>query len=341
MTEATILKTGTKPQIAFVGTGWIGLNRMKSLLDRNICSASGICDASAENAQRAKEAASGARIYNSFGEMAASRPDGIVIATPNAFHYSQCMDALNKNIAVFCQKPLARTASECREIISAARKTDKLLGIDMSYRFTDGMQKIRELAVQNELGEIFAADLVFHNAYGPDKEWFYNPKLSGGGCVIDLGIHLVDLAMWVMDFPEIKNVKANLFAGGKKISDSSEKSEDFAVVQMETVSGAAVRLTCSWNLSAGKDAEIKAAFYGTRASAVFENTGGSFYDFEAGLCKGTSREIISSPPDDWGGKALVSWAERLQQTNAFDEDISSYIYVAEIIDKIYGRIPYE
>lgn len=339
MREATIVKTLTKPKLAFIGTGWIGLNRMKALLEKDVCTAVGVCDTTAENRKRAKETAAGAKLYDSLDDLIADRPDGIVIATPNALHHSQCMAALNNGIAVFCQKPLARTAFESREIINAARKSNKLLGVDMSYRFTDGMQKIKDLVHKNELGKLFAADLVFHNAYGPDKEWFYNPKLSGGGCVIDLGIHLVDLALWMMDFPEIKKVEANLYKGGRKIYDSSETSEDFASVQMETLSGATIRLTCSWNLPAGKDAEIKAAFYGTKAAAVFENTGGSFYDFEACLCHGTEREIISSPPDDWGGKALISWAENLQQSSAFNEEISNYEYVAELIDTIYGRIP--
>ncbi len=337
MTEATLLKTRTKPQIAFVGTGWIGLNRMKALLEKDICTATGICDTTSENAKRAKETAVDAKIYVTLDNLITDRPDGIVIATPNALHYSQCLEALNNGIAVFCQKPLARTADESREIINAARSANKLLGVDMSYRFTDGMKKIKDLVQKNELGELYAADLVFHNAYGPDKEWFYNPKLSGGGCVIDLGIHLVDLALWIMDFPEIKHVEANLYSGGKKIYDSSAASEDFALVQMETLSGATIRLTCSWNLPAGKDAEIKAAFYGPKAAAIFENTAGSFYDFEASICHGTSKKVFSSPPDDWGGRALIAWAENLQQASAFDEEISSYLYVAEIIDKIYGR----
>ncbi len=337
MTEATIIKTPVKPQLAFVGTGWIGLNRMKALLEKDLCTATGICDTAAANAERAKEAAVGAKVYDTYDELIADRPDGIVIATPNALHYSQCMEALNNGIAVFCQKPLARTAEESRKIIDAARTSGKLLGVDMSYRYTDGTKKIKQRVQNNDLGELFAADLVFHNAYGPDKDWFYNPKLSGGGCVIDLGIHLIDLALWIMDFPQVKNVDANLYSGGRKIYDSSEKSEDFALVQMETASGATIRLTCSWNLPAGKDAEIKAAFYGTKASAVFENTGGSFYDFNTSINHGTSGNIISSPPDDWGGRALISWAENLQHSSAFDEEISNYLYVAELIDEIYGR----
>ncbi len=340
MTDA-IIKVGTKPRLAFLGTGWIGLNRMKALLDKDICIPAGICDLIAENAKKAREAAAGAIVYESLDELIADKPDGIVIATPNALHYSQCLHALNNGISVFCQKPLARNVAESYEIINVAQQVNKLLGVDMSYRLTNGMQKIAELVNGNELGEIFAADLVFHNAYGPDKNWFYNPQLSGGGCVIDLGIHLVDLALWIMNFPKVSRVNSTLYSGGKKIQHTSVISEDFASVQMETISGATIRLTCSWNLAAGKDAEIKASFYGTKASAVFENTNGSFYDFEAFLCQGTSRKTISSQPDDWGGKALISWANELQKSSEFKDEIFNYGTVAEIIDKIYGRIPKE
>jgi predicted dehydrogenase len=337
MNDHTIANTDVKPRLGFLGTGWIGLNRMKNLLEKDICIAAGVCDTLPENASRAKEAAGGAEIFDSLDEMMDSGPDGIVIATPSAMHYEQSLMALSRGIPVFCQKPLARSAAESREIIDMARKHDKLLGIDLSYRYTHGMQQIEQLMREGELGEVYAADLVFHNAYGPDKAWFYSPKLSGGGCVIDLGIHLVDLAMWMMEFPDVRNVSSFLTSGGKVIFDPSATSEDFASAQIETMAGSLIRLTCSWNLPAGKDAEIKAAFYGTKASAVFSNRNGSFFDFEARLNHGTSSAIISLPPDDWGGRALVAWAKKLQESSGFDEEVTSYEKVAAVIDNVYGR----
>ena len=337
MTGLSDIKTLTKPRLAFVGTGWIGLTRIKSLLEHDICEPVGISDTWAENEQKALEICPDAKIYRTIDDVIESKPDGIVIATPSALHYEQSMSALSNGIPVFCQKPLSRTAAESKEIIDQARDADRLLGVDMSYRFTDGMQKIYGLAATHELGNIYSADLVFHNAYGPDKEWFYNPKLSGGGCLIDLGIHLVDLAFWIMNFPEVKCIHSSLFARGNRIKNPEEVSEDFVSAQLETTNGKTIRITCSWNLPAGKNAEIKAAFYGTDASAVFSNVNGSFYDFETCLCHGTTNTVISSPPDDWGGRALIDWTKKLQQSNRFDESVSSYEKVAEVIDSIYGR----
>ncbi|MFY0581591.1 Gfo/Idh/MocA family protein [Cystobacter fuscus] len=115
--------------------------------------------------------------------------DGVVIATPSAFHAEQSVRALERGVAVFCQKPLGRTQEEVRRVVDAARAADRLLGVDLSYRFTTGMRRLRECIQSGALGDIHAVNLVFHNAYGPDKAWFYDPRLSGGGCVMDLGIH--------------------------------------------------------------------------------------------------------------------------------------------------------
>src|SRR5262249_2128900 len=111
------------------------------------------------------------------------------------------------------QKPLGRTAAEVEAVVDAARTADQLLAVDLSYRFTEGMRLIRGLVGSGKLGRIYAADLVFHNAYGPDKGWFYDAALSGGGCVMDLGVHLVDRALWMLDFPAVGEVSARLFCG--------------------------------------------------------------------------------------------------------------------------------
>ncbi len=112
--------------------------------------------------------------------------------------------------AVFCQKPLGRDGIEVRAVLAAARAADRLLGVDLSYRFTAGMVAIRDLVQRGELGAIFAVDLVFHNAYGPDKPWFYDRAELGGGCVIDLGVHLVDLALWVLGGDRARAISASL-----------------------------------------------------------------------------------------------------------------------------------
>jgi len=325
-----------RPRLGFLGVGWIGRNRMESVARSGVAEIVAVADTVPENA-RAASRLTGCRIADSLQGLLELELDGVVIATPSALHAEQARAALEHGRAVFCQKPLGRTAAETLEIIEAARRADRLLGVDLSYRFVEGARRIRELVQAGELGRVYAADLVFHNAYGPDKPWFYDPRLSGGGCVIDLGIHLVDLALWTLPGAKVSGVSSHLFVKGEPMADPATQVEDFALAELELDTGAIVRLACSWNLPAGCDAVIQASFFGAGGGALLSNVAGSFYDFAADRFRGTARERICSPPDDWGGRAIVDWATRLGDRTGFDSAAEQLVDVAAVLDSIYRR----
>jgi predicted dehydrogenase len=310
---------------------------MKAMLDTGTIEVAAIADASPEMAAQAGRLAPEAELVCTLDELLDLGLDGVAIATPSALHAEQSIRALEGGMAVFCQKPLGRTSAEVRAVVDAARKADRLLCVDLSYRFTEGMRRIRELVGTGQLGHIYALDLVFHNAYGPDKAWFYDPALSGGGCVMDLGVHLADLALWTLDFPGVTDVSAKLFAKGEPLGRASTDVEDYGVATLALSTGAAVQLACSWRLNAGCDAIISAAFYGTKGGAALRNVNGSFYDFTAERYRGTVRETISTPPDSWGGRAAADWALRLAAGARFDPTAETLVEIATVLDQIYGR----
>jgi predicted dehydrogenase len=326
-----------RPRLGFLGVGWIGRHRMNAILQMGAVEVAAIADPSPEMAKEAGLMAPDAMLVSTLDNLLDLGVDGVVIATPSAMHAEQSIQALERGAAVFCQKPLGRTATEARAVVDAARAADRLLCVDLSYRFTRGMSRIREVVRSGELGRVHAVDLVFHNAYGPDKAWFYDPALSGGGCVMDLGVHLVDLALWTLDHPEVAVVSGKLFADGEPLNDRPGRVEDYALATMELETGAAVRLACSWRLHAGCDAVISAAFYGTQGGAGFRNVEGSFYDFIAERYRGTTRETLAAPPDEWAGRAAAEWATRLAAGERFDPAADRLVDVARVLDRIYGR----
>ncbi len=337
---ATAAHTGTavrRPRLGFLGVGGIGRPRMEAIARDGAAEVAAIADAQPEARAAACALAPGAAGVEGFDALLDRELDGLVIATPSALHARQAEAALARGLAVFCQKPLARTAAETRGVIEAARRADRLLDVDLSYRRTQGMQRIRELVAAGDIGEVYAIDLVFHNAYGPDKPWFRDPLLSGGGCVIDLGIHLVDLALWTLDFPRVEAVASRLHAGGRRLALPSAVVEDHAVAQIDLAGGCVVRLACSWNLPAGRDAVIEASFHGTRGGAALRNVGGSFYDFTAERFEGTRAVPLAAPPDDWGGRAAVHWARALADGGRYDSSVERLAEVAAVLDAIYGR----
>lgn len=327
----------TLPRLGFLGVGWIGRHRLEAIAQSGAAEVVAIADPAAEAAARAAEAAPGAVRVETLEELLALGVEGVVIATPSALHAEQAVVALEAGAAVFCQKPLARSAAEVERVVAAARAADRLLGVDLSYRYTAGVRAVRDLVRGGELGEIYAVDLVFHNAYGPDKGWFYDARLSGGGCVMDLGIHLVDLALWMLEGSRVAEVTSRLYAGGEVIRGGEGRVEDYAVAQLTLEGGAVARLACSWKLPAGRDAVIEATFYGTRGAASFRNVNGSFYDFVAERYRGTALELLVSPPDAWGGRAAVDWAERLRAGSGFDPEVEGVVEVARTLDRMYGR----
>lgn len=328
--------TTALPRLGFVGTGWIGRLRMEALMQDNNAQFCTVHDPSDEAARAAAKLAEGITVSRTYEELLDSDIDGVVIATPSALHADHCLKALASGKAVFCQKPLARTREETAKVVAAAKDADRLLSVDFSYRYLAGLDRLRNMISSGELGEIFAADLVFHNAYGPDKAWFYDVKSAGGGCVMDLGIHMVDLVMWLLQDDHIKNVSSTLCHNGKKMQPPYEVVEDYAVAEFD-VGSTRTRLCCSWNLNAGQDAVIEVRLYGTQGGAAISNVGGSFFDFEVHHFQGTDRHRLAGYPDAWGCRALSDWVNKLSISNKFDPDVEQVVQVADVIDRIYRR----
>lgn len=335
------LASGAKrPRLAFLGVGWIGTHRLQAVASSEVAEIVAVADASDEATQRALAQVSkwAPQVRaESVTRVLDEDLDGIVIATPSAQHAEQARAALERGLAVFCQKPLARTASEAREVIAAARANDRLLGVDLSYRNVAGVEQMKALLASGAIGAPFAAELVFHNAYGPDKPWFYEVASAGGGCLMDLGIHLIDLLLWMLDYPAIEHVSGALYRDGAPLRKPIETVEDYAHAELRLAGGAGARVACSWKLSAGCDAVIEASFFGTRGAVRLRNVNGSFYDFRVEHCEGTRTRALSVPTRAWGDVAICEWARRLASSPRFDPDAEHLLAVHRTLDVIYGR----
>ena len=328
-----------QPRLGFLGTGWIGRARLRAIRDSGKAQIVAVADPSAEAREAARKDVPEAGIFDSLSELLAHDLDGIVIATPSAMHAEQSIWALEQGAAVFCQKPLARSARETARVLGAARQANRLLSVDFSYRYIEGVRTMRDLIQSGALGHVYAAHLVFHNAYGPDKQWFYDPTLSGGGCVMDLGIHLLDLLLWTLDGQPVRSVDSRLFAGGRPLSSPDDAVEDYATAQITLEDDTTVQLACSWNLPAGREAIIEASFYGTKGGAALRNRHGSFFAFDVMRFKGTETEMIARSDDSWswGGGAIENWTRQLRISNSYSSESEQLLQVAAAVDRIYGR----
>ncbi len=329
-----------KPRLGFAGVGRIGRMRMESLIAAVPVDVIAIADPSLGLASTVAAEALQTDVCctETFEDLLSLDLDGIVVATPSALHAEQAIAALENGMAVFCQKPLARTAVETDAVVEAARRANRLLAVDLSYRFTTGMQAIRAAIRAGELGQVYAIEAVFHNAYGPDKAWFYDVKSAGGGCLLDLGIHLVDLALWALDFPPVEGAHGIVRARHGLGFRRGDGVEDYATGQVEFAGGAVLQLACSWHAPAGCDARIELVFLGTKGGASFRNVNGSFFDFVTERFHADrSRHVIAGSPEAWSGRAVIEWAQRLTYSSAFNPEVQHLTSVARVLDALYQR----
>lgn len=337
------MTVATLPRLGFLGVGWIGRNRMEALARAGLARVTAVADPQAEALDAAVGVAPSAVRAASLEELLEHELDGIVIATPSALHANQAVAALERGLAVFCQKPLARDAAETRRVLEAARAADRLLGVDLSYRHVEALRAAREQVASGGLGRLHTIDVVFHNAYGPDKGWFTDPELAGGGCLIDLGTHLVDLALWLTSadpaVPSGRNTSEKNHGidvkTARALSLHGHAVEDHAAAEL-ALGEVRARLACSWFTPAGRDCVFECTAWGSEGAVSVRNVDGSFYDFRAELWRGTSSETLIEPPDDWGGRAIAAWAEQLRGDRSYDPAADELELVAETIDAIYA-----
>ena len=174
-------------------------------------------------------------------------------------------------------------------------------------------------------------------AYGPDKPWFYDPRQSGGGCVVDLGVHLVDLALWTLGFRTWTRCRRSSSPAGTGLADRPGQVEDHAVATLELATGTGVQLACSWRLHAGRDAIISAAFHGTEGRRRPAQRGRLVLrTLRRAVCRhrhphhGGAARRVGRPGG--GGVGDPAGCRR----RGSDAAAWRYVDVARVLDRIYG-----
>ena len=142
--------------------------------------------------------------------------DAVFIATPNAFHAPLALAALRAGKHVMIEKPFALDAREASEVVAAAEHSGKLLSVGMNQRFVPDVQRVRELVTRGDLGRVYHAKAYWFRRAGIPKlgTWFGKRSLAGGGALYDIGVHLLDLALFVMDRFEPISVTGQVYTSG-------------------------------------------------------------------------------------------------------------------------------
>ena len=244
------------------------------------CQITAVCDANRATAEAfAKDFGVPAdRVFTDLNELAKLNDlDAVDICTPNMFHTPAVIACLEAGKHVICEKPLAVTTAEVRQMAAAAQKAGKLLMTGQNQRWSASGQAIKRFVDSGAVGEVYYTRIhaVRRNLL-PPAPTFIDSKISGGGPCMDIGVHALDLGMWLMGFPDpvrVSGVTRVNFAKGHDIPgawgewDRERFSvEDFASGFIHFANGATMVLESSWLQHQKMKEDFSAHLFGKKAS---------------------------------------------------------------------------
>jgi predicted dehydrogenase len=246
-----------------------------------------LCDVSREAAEDNAAQYGITRIYTDYREMLEKEQlDAVDICTPNVFHSEVAIAALERGFHVFCEKPDAVSPIEAQRMADAAKRSGKILMVMRNNRFMPASKFLKAYIESGSMGEIYTGRAGWIRRRGiPGRGgWFTNKSLSGGGPLIDLGVHMIDLAIWLMGNPRPVAVSGAAYTkfADSSLSDSADSRfgsaqqggvfdvEDLATGFIRFDNGATLQIEFSWasNVEEGlKFIELR----GTKAGCSLKN----------------------------------------------------------------------
>lgn len=307
------------------GLGFVGVGGLGEALVRDLSRIPSLRLAAVQDARGELAAAVAARHgapwhgddYHAL--LAAPGVDAVVVCTPNALHVPQARQAIEAGKHVLVQKPLALRCGDATRLVDLAADRERLLFVDYSYRYLATTRALHDALPR--LGRVRRASAAFHNVYGPGSRWFFDPALAGGGALTDLGVHLLDLALWLLSPGQLDIEEVSLSrVQGHAVEDAAELRLRLDDVPFD--------LSVGWNADRPLT-EIAFAVESDGGRASWRNVDGSFFRFRTATGAGTVLERETTLRED----TLRAFAEALAAGQTPPVDLRVY----DLLDRAYGR----
>lgn len=265
--------------VGIIGTGGIAVNQhMPALEKQPDVKIVAVCDVNEEAANRAAERFNVSHVFTDYKKLLEmDEIDAVHVCTPNFLHMPPTVEALNAGKHVMVEKPLARNAIEGAQMVEAARKNKKKLMVAQNMRFDGASQTLKRFIDAGELGEIYFARVWALRRRGiPSWGVFIDKEKQGGGPLIDIGVHILDLTLFLMGHPKAVTCSGQAFT---KIGNTpghvgvwgpwdykNYTVEDYAAGFVRLDNGASIVIESSFAANIGED-KFCAALLGTKGGA--------------------------------------------------------------------------
>jgi predicted dehydrogenase len=251
-----------------VGAGWIATHAHLPGYNRAGVRIAGLADPAPGLAEKVGAEFAVEHVYTDWREMlAAVKPDAVSVCVPNVFHHDIVTAALEAGAHVLCEKPLATSVAEAQSMFEVARKAGRHLMTEHNLRFRPVNIAIKERIDAGEFGHIYHTNAVYIRRLGiPTWGSFTQSRFSYGGSMLDIGVHVIDCAMWFMGSPRPVEVMAQV---GGRFGNRAEYAaarrnawepaafdvDDFGAAFVRFENGATMTVQASWASHVERDRE--------------------------------------------------------------------------------------
>ncbi len=249
-------------RLGIVGLGWVAqVVHLPILLKMREAEIIAVCDRDRGRARLVAEKFGIMRVYTDHTQMLEQEDlDAVIVATSTDAHKEVALDSMKAGKDVLVEKPIARTYAEAQAMAEAAESSKRKLMVGMNHRFRPDTMILKSFLEGKELGKIFYVKTGWHRHRTQDRAWAFKKEKAGGGVFVDLGIVMLDMALWMTGYPAVKRVSATNFHHGTK------QVEDSSVVSLRLKDGALMNIEVSWTIGLDDDLYY-CQVYGTEGSA--------------------------------------------------------------------------
>jgi predicted dehydrogenase len=237
--------------VGLIGLGWPGERHAEAISVSSLGTVHSACDLNAERLNAFAATFEPRHTFTSFDEMLADRDlNAVVISLPNSLHYPFSLKALQAGKHVLCEKPPTMNAGQMRTLHEEAQKRGLIYYFGRQMRFSPAMQTAKRILAERRLGEIYFSETMWVRSRGtPDglDGWFTERSKAGGGVVIDLGVHAIDAAWYLMGTPQPRAVSAQTYQKFPQlVKNKTFDVEDNAYGMIRFENGATLLFKTSW-----------------------------------------------------------------------------------------------
>lgn len=237
-----------KHRVAIIGLGGIAqVMHFPSLLNIKNVEITAICDVDFGKAKIIGKKYNIKRVYKDVDLLLKENENlkAAIISVSTDMHLNMALKCFDAGLSVFIEKPIARSYKEALKIVETAERKNVLLMIGMNNRFRGDMMMQRTFIKAGEIGDLFYAKTGWLKTQSSATKWFLERDKSGGGVFLDNGIVMLDIGMWMYDFPDVASVSAvNYYHNTKSVEDSN-----FSLIRFKN--GAALTIEVSWSFLRG------------------------------------------------------------------------------------------